>query len=155
MIRKIQVEDIPKVVALLREFAAFENLSSYCTATEDQLHSAMFGSKSIVEGLIAYDGDVAAAFALYYPNFSSFRAERGFHLEDLYISSDCRGKGIGEAILKEIARDAASRGFMRIDFNVLGWNTPALEFYKKLGAASNDEEAHFKFAGEAFEQLAS
>ncbi len=155
MIRKIQPEDISKVLDLLREFAAFENLSDYCTVTEKRLHAAMFGSNAMLEGLIAFNGDTAVGYALYYPNFSSFRGEQGFHLDDIYVTSSVRGQGVGEAMLKEIASIAASRGFERIDFHVLDWNTPAVEFYKKLGAVSNDEETHFKFAGEAFEQLAS
>jgi len=142
-------------MALVRELATFENLSEYCTVTEERLLSAMFGENAVVEGLIAFEGDTAIGYALYYPNFSSFRGERGFHLDDIYISSKYRGKGIGEAMLKEIARAAASRGFERIDFHVLDWNTPALKFYKKLGAVSNDEETHFKFSGDAFERLAS
>lgn len=154
MIRKIQQGDISSVLGLLRELAAYEDLSAYCTVTEERLHSAMFGDGSVVEGLIAFDGDAAVGYALYYPNFSSFRGERGFHLDDIYVKSDCRGKGIGEAMLKEIARDAASRGFERIDFQVLDWNASAIEFYKKLGAVFNDEETHFKFSGSAFDKLA-
>jgi len=155
MIRPIQPADIPSVLTLLREFAAFEYLEDYCTVTEDRLSSAMFGDNSVVEGLIAVDGDRAIGYALYYPNFSSFRGERGVHLDDIYVSAEYRGKGIGESMLREIARVAASRGFERIDFHVLDWNTPALGFYKKLGAVSNEEETHFKFSGDAFVSLAS
>lgn len=154
-IRNIQPGDIPIVLTLLREFAAYENLGEYCTATEERLHSAIFRADPVVRGLVAFDGETAIAYALYYPNFSSFRGELGFHLDDIFISEEYRGKGIGEAMLKEIAREAASRGFERIDFHVLDWNTPAVEFYRRLGAVSNDDETHFKFAGEAFEQLAS
>ena len=153
MIRKIQPEDISSVLDLLREFAAYEDLSAYCTVTEERLNTAMFGTNAVLEGLLALDGETAVGYALYYPNFSSFRGERGFHLDDIYVTSAVRGQGFGEAMLKEIAGDAASRGFERIDFHVLDWNTPAIEFYKKLGAVSNDEETHFKFAGEALEQL--
>ncbi|MBK8465772.1 MAG: GNAT family N-acetyltransferase [Chloracidobacterium sp.] len=154
MIRKICPEDLPTVLELLRELAAYEDLISYCTVTEERLHTAMFGADPVVKGLIAFDDEAAIGYALYYPNFSSFRGERGFHLDDIYVKKEYRGKGIGEAVLKEIARDAASKGFERIDFQVLDWNTPSIEFYKKLGAVSNDEETHFKFAGDAFEKLA-
>lgn len=155
MIKKIKPKDIPNVLNLLREFAAFEDLSAYCTVTEERLHSAMFGTAPVVEGLIAFDGETAVGYALYYPNFSSFKGDRGFHLDDIYVSSQYRGKGIGELMLKEIACTAASRGYERIDFHVLDWNTPAVKFYRKLGAVSNDEETHFKFAGDAFQRLAS
>lgn len=154
-IRNITQPDLPAVIGMLREFADFENLSDYCTATEERLYMAMFGDNAVVEGLIALDGETPVAYALYYPNFSSFRGERGIHLDDIYITSAYRKNGVGELILKKIAQIAASRGFERIDFNVLEWNTPALKFYDKHGAVCNKEERHFKFAGEAFETLAS
>jgi len=105
--------------------------------------------------LIAIDGENRVGYALFYPNFSSFRGERGLHLDDIYIRDEYRGTGVGETMLRDIAHIAASRGFERIDFQVLDWNTAAVKFYKKLGAVSNDEETHFKFAGEAFTALAS
>lgn len=154
-IRNIIQSDLPSVIEMLREFATFDNLGEYCTVTEERLYVAMFGARSVTEGLIALDGQAAVGYALFYPNFSSFRGDRGLHLDDIYISKEYRGKGIGEAMLKQIAREAASRGFERIDFHVLDWNSPAVEFYRKLGAVSNDEETHFKFAGDAFEKLAS
>ena len=150
-IRKITQDDLTAVVGLLREFAAFEDLSDYCTVTEERLSSAMFGENAVVEGLLALNGETAVASAL----FSSFRGERGIHLEDIYIKSEYRKHGLGEAMLKEIAQIAASRGFERIDFNVLEWNTPALKFYEKHGAVCNEEERHFKFADKTFEKLAS
>lgn len=154
-IRNVAQGDLPSLVEMLREFAAFENLSEYCTVTEERLHKALFGEGSVVEGLIAFDGNVPIAYALFYPNFSSFRGQRGIHLDDIYIKGDYRKNGLGEVMLKEIARTAASRGFERMDFNVLEWNTPALKFYEKLGAVGNMEERHFKFADSAFEALAS
>lgn len=154
-IRNITQADLPAVMELLHEFAAFESLSDYCTVTEERLFSAMFGDKAIVEGLIAFDGETAVGYALFFPNFSSFRGQLGLHLDDIYVNGEYRGKGIGEAMLKLIARLAASRGLDRIDFHVLDWNTPALKFYKKLGAVCNDEETHFKFADEPFERLSS
>lgn len=154
-IRRIEPADITSVVELIREFAAYEDLTEYCEITEERLSAAMFGPGVVVEGLIVFDGETAVAYALYYPNFSSFRGQCGLYLDDIYIKTDYREKGVGEAVLKEIARIAASRGFERIDFLVLDWNTPAVNFYKKLGAVCNEEETHFKFADEAFQRLAS
>ena len=139
----------------MREFAKFENLSEYCTVTEERLYAAMFGENAVVEGLIALAGQTLVGYAIYYPNFSSFRAQRGMYLEDIYINNKYRGMGLGETIIKEIARTAASRGFERIDFMVLDWNTPAVNFYKKLGAVRDDQERHFKFNDDAFVELAS
>lgn len=146
--------DLPAIVDLLREFAAFEDLSEYCTVTEERLHKAMFDDNSVVEGLLAFDSETPVAYALYYPNFSSFRGERGIHLDDIFIKDEYRKHGVGEALLKRIAQNAASRGFERIDFNVLEWNTPALKFYEKHGAVYYAEERHFKFSDTAFEKLA-
>jgi len=94
-------------------------------------------------------------YAFFFPNFASFRGQRGFYLEDIYIAESYRGKGVGEAMLRELARLAASRGYERIDFVVLDWNTSAIEFYKKLGAEMDRSERHFKFTDDAFRSLAS
>lgn len=153
VIRKIQPEDISSVLSLIRELAAYEDLTEYCTITVERMHKAMVGADAVVEGLIVCDEDIAVGYALFYPNFSSFRGERGFHLDDIYVKKEYRGKGLGEAMLKEIARDASSRGFERIDFQVLDWNEPSIQFYKNLGAVSNDNETHFKFSGDAFHKL--
>ena len=154
-IRKIHPADLASVVSLMREFAAFENLLDYCTVTEERLYTAMFGENAVVEGLIALTGQTPVGYALFYPNFSSFRAQRGLYLEDIYINSEYRGFGLGATIIREIARTAASRGLERIDFMVLDWNTPAVKFYKKLGAIRDDDERHFKFTDDAFIKLAS
>lgn len=154
-IRKMQPGDIPAVLRLLREFAEYEKLSDYCTATEEGLNEAIFGETAIAEGIVATEGENLSGYAIFYPNFSSFRSERGLYLEDIYLSPQFRGGGGGRRMLAEIARLASGRGFKRIDFQVLDWNTPAIEFYKKLGAVSNDDETHFKFSGDAFLSLAS
>ena len=152
-VRKIAPGDLAQVISLLREFGAFEDLSKYCTATEERFQAAMFGDGAVVEGLIAFDVEIPIAYALFYPNFSSFRGQRGLYLEDIYIKSEYRSCGLGEKMLREIARMAASRGFERLDFMVLDWNTPAVKFYEKLGALRDDDERHFKFTDDAFVRL--
>lgn len=101
------------------------------------------------------DGDTAIGYALFFPNFSSFRGQCGFYLDDIYVNAEYRGKGVGKLMLKQIARRAKDRGFERIDFLVLDWNTPASGFYQKLGAVRDSDERHFKFTDQAFERLAS
>ncbi len=151
---KIAIEkNISNIVAMIREFAAFENLSEFCKITEENLREAMFGANACVEGLMAFNENEAIGYALFYENFSSFRGQRGFYLEDLYVRPGYRGRGIGEAFLKKLAQIAASRNFKRIDFLVLDWNETAIRFYKKLGAAMDEEERHFKFTDRAFENL--
>ncbi len=154
-IRKITERDLSDIVRLLRDFAEYENLSEYCEVTEQRLRDAMFGDDGFVQGLIAHDGPTPVAYALFYPNFSSFRGERGLYLEDIYISAGYRGHKLGEKMLSWVARSARSRGYTRIDFLVLDWNASAIGFYLKHGAERNDGERHFKFAGEAFDRLAS
>jgi ribosomal protein S18 acetylase RimI-like enzyme len=154
-IREIAENDVAAIVSLMREFAEYENLSEYCTVTEERLYATMFGASAFVDGLIFFDDDAAIAYALFYPSFSSFRGERGLFLEDIYISEEYRRHNLGEKMLREIAHIAKERGCERIDFHVLDWNTPAVNFYLKHGAEKIDDERHYKFAGEAFEKLAS
>lgn len=152
-IREAAETDLPQIVRSIGDFARFERLEAYLEVTEDSLREAIFGPAAFVECLIAEESGDAAGYALYYRNFSSFRGQPGFFLEDLYVDERFRGRGLGLAFLKEIARRGRSRGIVRIDFQVLEWNTPAIKFYEKLGAVRDDEERHFKFAGDAFALL--
>ena len=154
-IRKIERSDLGTLLGMIREFAEFEKLTQYLEVTEERLSRAMFADDGPVEGLIAFAGEESVGYALFFPNFSSFRGQCGFYLDDLYIRPDFRGKGIGEAMLKEIARLGRNRGYERIDFVVLDWNTTAIGFYEKLGADKNEAERHFTFGGAAFDRLAS
>ncbi|HTK38019.1 MAG TPA: GNAT family N-acetyltransferase [Pyrinomonadaceae bacterium] len=153
-IRKTKLDDIASVIGLLRDFARFEMLEESCEVTEEKLAEAMFGENAFVEGLVAVTSENIVAYAIFYPNFASFRGQKGLFLEDLYIDAEYRGKGIGDAMLNEIARIAKSRNFVRIDFQVLDWNTPAIKFYEKHGAVRDDDERHYKFTDEAFQTLA-
>jgi len=154
-IRAAKREDIPALLGLLREFAEYEDLLSYLEVDAERLESALFAGSAVAEALVAFDGDEAVGYAFFYPNFASFRGQRGFYLEDIYVRPAYRGKGVGEMILRELARLAASRGYERIDFVVLDWNTSAIGFYKKLGAEMDESERHFKFTDEAFAALAA
>ncbi len=153
-IKKAEIENVPQIIALLREFAEYENLLGFVEITEDRLKIALFGEGKTAEAIVAFDGETPIGYAVFYPNFSTFRGQRGFYLEDIYITTSFRKKGVGEMMLKFIANLAKSRGFERIDFLVLDWNISAVEFYKKLGAVRDDDERHFKFTDEAFQKLA-
>ena len=152
-IKQAYEKDVSQIVEMLGEFAAFENLSDYCEITEEKLKDAMFGEKPCVEGLMAFAENEPVGYALFFENFTSFRGQRGVYLEDLYIKPEFRRLKIGEAFLKKLAQIAKERSCERIDFLVLDWNAPAIKFYKKFGAEINAEERHFRFAGEAFENL--
>jgi len=153
-VEPITEKDVPVILDLMREFAEFEKLSDFLGVTEERLRAAMFGPGAFVEGFIALSGREPAGYALFYPCFATFRGQRGIFLEDLYVSEEYRGKGIGEDLLRQIAQVASSRGFERIDFQVLEWNSPAIRFYEKLGATRNEVERHFTFGDSAFLELA-
>jgi ribosomal protein S18 acetylase RimI-like enzyme len=154
-IRPAAEEDISDILAMIREFAAYEELSQHCEVTEERLKTALFGEKGVAEAIIAVEKDAPVGYAVFYPNFLTFRGQRGLFLEDIYIRPEIRGLSLGEKMLRYIARLAKSRGFERIDFLVLNRNEPAIGFYKKLGAAVDESERHFKFTDQAFQKLAS
>lgn len=154
-IKPAEEKDVPTIVALIKEFAAFENLSDFCEVTEANLTDAMFGANKCVEGLMAFNENEPAGYALFFENFASFRGQRGFYLEDLYVKPEYRRLKIGEAFLRKMAEIAKSRNFRRIDFLVLDWNETAIRFYKKLGAEIDESERHFKFTDAAFEKLSA
>jgi ribosomal protein S18 acetylase RimI-like enzyme len=146
--------DVPAIVALMRDFAEYEKLLDAFEITEEKLAKALFNNDSFVHCLVAEKTGRIEAYAIFYPNFATFRGQMGMYLEDIYVSPDSRGGGIGESMLREIAKIAASSGFERIDFQVLDWNRSAIDFYIKLGAVRDDIERHFKFTDAAFADLA-
>ena len=147
-------ENIPQIYALMREFAEYEKLLDYFETTEERLQTALFGDGKVADAILAFENEKPIAYAVFFPYFATFRGQRGIYLEDIFITKDARGKGVGEMMLRFIARLAKARGFERIDFQVLEWNAPAIGFYEKLGAVRDDEERHFKFTDEAFQKLA-
>ncbi|HEY2847416.1 MAG TPA: GNAT family N-acetyltransferase [Pyrinomonadaceae bacterium] len=154
-IKRFEPADVAAVLGLLQEFAQYENLTEFLEVTEERIERAFFADGSHVEGLVAMSDGSAIGYAFFFPNFASFRGQRGFFLEDLYIKESFRGKSVGEKILRELARLATDRGYERIDFVVLDWNTSAIGFYKKLGAVMDHSERHFKFTDAAFKDLAT
>lgn len=153
-IEKAVEENIPQIIALMSEFAEYEKLLQFLEVTEERLQVALFGEGKVAEAIVAFEGEIAVAYAVFFPNFATFRGQRGIYLEDIFITKRARGRGIGEMMLKYIAKLSRTRGFERIDFQVLEWNTPAIGFYEKLGAIRDDEERHFKFTDAAFQNLA-
>lgn len=148
-------KDIPVIIELMREFAEYEYLLEYLEITERKLYEAMFGERGFVKCLIASDDEKPVAYALFYLNFASFRGQIGIYLEDIYITENYREHGLGEMMLRQIARIGKAGGAVRMDFQVLDWNAPAINFYKKHGACVDEAERHFKFTDEAFDRLAS
>lgn len=148
-------EHVSAIVELMREFAAYENLLEFLEITEEKLYDALFGENGFVECQVATSDEKVIAYALYFLNFSSFRGQTGVYLEDIYITESFRKYGIGELMLRQIARAGKENGAVRMDFLVLDWNTSAINFYKKHGAIMDEFERHFKFTDEAFQKLSS
>ena len=146
--------DLAEILSLMEEFADHVSLREHLVVNEERLAEAVFGESAFVELLTAARSGQVIGYAMYYPHFSSFRGEQGFYLEDIFVAKQFRGRGIGLAMIKRIALQAAKRGFCRIDFQVLNSNTAALEFYDRLGAEVKTDECRLKIAGPAFDKLA-
>jgi len=146
--------DIPLILELIRALAEYEKLAHKVTATEARLRETLFGVRPAAEVLLAHWDGECAGFAVFFANYSTFLAQPGIFLEDLYVKPHLRGKGIGLALLKRLAGIAVERGCGRMEWEVLDWNQPAIRFYKKLGAAPMDEWTKYRLTGEALESLA-
>lgn len=153
-IRSAEIEDIPVVLQLIRDLATYERAPNDVTATEEQLRKVLFGEKPSAEVLIAREGDTPVGFAVFFHNFSTWLGRPGLYLEDLFVQPEKRGKGYGRALLQNLARIAHERGCGRMEWAVLDWNDPAIQFYKKLGALPMEEWTVFRLTGDGITQLA-
>jgi GNAT superfamily N-acetyltransferase len=154
-IRPAVPSDVPTILTFVRELAEYEREPHAVTATETLVHSALFTSGAHVYVLIAELDGVAAGFALYFFNFSTWLGRPGIYLEDLYVRPDARGTGIGRRLIAHLAKIAVARGCARIDWSVLSWKTPAIAFYEKLGAVLQEEWKVCRLTGEAMTTLAA
>ena len=146
--------DLPVILELIRALAEYEKLAHKVTATEEKLRETLFGAKPAAEVLLAHWDEECAGFAVFFANYSTFLAQPGIFLEDLYVKPHLRGKGIGLALLKRLAGLAAERGCGRLEWEVLDWNQPSIQFYKKLGAVPMDDWTKYRLTGEALKSLA-
>jgi GNAT superfamily N-acetyltransferase len=147
--------DIPVILELIRALAEYEKLAHWVTATEERLRDTLFGAKPAADVLLAHYDLECAGFALFFENYSTFLAQPGIYLEDLYVKPHFRGKGIGFALLERLAQIAGERGCGRVEWQVLDWNQPSIEFYKKLGAVPLDDWTKYRLTGEALTRLAA
>jgi GNAT superfamily N-acetyltransferase len=141
--------DVPIILTLIRELADFERLLDQVIATEDRLKESLFGERPGAEVLMARLGNEPVGFALFFHNYSTFRAQPGIYLEDLYVRPAYRGRGFGEALLSRVAQLAVSRGCGRFEWSVLDWNQRAIDFYKKLGAVPLNDWTMFRVTDDA------
>ncbi len=147
--------DLSLILSFIKKLAEYEKLSHVVVATEDLLRDALFGPRPVAEVIIAYWDDEPVGFALFFHNFSTFLGRRGIYLEDLFVDPPHRGKGIGKALLVQLAKIAKERNCGRFDWAVLDWNKPSIEFYKSLGAVPLDDWTLFRLTGDALDRLAA
>ncbi len=147
-------KDVPIILGMIRELAEYEKLLHICVASEEQLRRTLFGERPAAEVLIARLDGAPVGFALFFPNYSTFLAQPGIFLEDLYVKPHARGKGAGLALLRELARIAVARGCGRVEWLVLDWNEPSIQFYRKLGAVPMDDWTTFRLTKEPLLRLA-
>ena len=147
-VRFARREDAP----LLRDFicglAEYEKLSDECFVTEEKLAATLFGPKPDAEALVAFLDGAPAGFALFFHTYSTFLAQRGLYLEDLFVKPELRGRGVGAALFKKLAGIAVERGCGRFEWAALDWNTPAIEFYERKGARKMTEWTTFRLTGD-------
>ena len=156
MIRHATPADVPEIHRMIRELAEYEKSLDEARASEEQLHEALFGERPAAFAHIAETGDgEVAGFSLWFLNFSTWRGVHGIYLEDLFVRPGLRGGGYGKALLTELARICVERGYERLEWSVLDWNTPSINFYKSLGAKPQDEWTVYRLTDEALTQLGS
>jgi GNAT superfamily N-acetyltransferase len=153
LIRDATVDDVPVIVSLVRELATYEREPDAVVATEDHFREALFGASPRASCLVAEDDNGIVGFALWFLNFSTWLGRHGVYLEDLFVRPSARGHGHGKALLTALARIAVERGYGRVEWSVLDWNTSAQDFYRSLGAAPMDEWTVWRLTGDALTNL--
>ena len=146
--------DVPAILTMIRGLAEYERLTHLCVATEADIFEALFGERPVAEVVLAWEGDEAIGFALFFRNFSTFLGRPGLYLEDLFVLPAKRGHGYGRALLIHLARLAVERGCGRFEWTVLDWNAPSIGFYQALGASVLPDWRITRVTGTALDQLA-
>jgi GNAT superfamily N-acetyltransferase len=153
-IRFAERADAPLILRLIKALSVYEKLEDKVIATEEKVEHALFGPRPYAETLIAELDGEAVGFALFFHNFSTFLAQPGIYLEDLFVEPEHRGAGVGRALLERLASIALERECGRLEWAVLDWNKDAIGFYKRLGATPNDDWTVYRLTGEALRALA-
>ncbi len=153
-IRPATRADVPIILQLIRDLATYERAPNEVTATEAGLAEVLFGQKPSAEVVLAFAGDNPVGFAVFFQNFSTWLGRPGIYLEDLFVKPEMRGRGYGRALLVHLAQIARNRNCGRMEWAVLDWNEPAIQFYRKLGAKPMDEWTVFRLARDGIASLA-
>ena len=155
LIEAATVDDVPLLLSLIRGLAEYERMSDEVLATDTRLRDTLFGSRPCAEAVIAWVDGEAVGFALWFHNYSTFLAQPGLYLEDLFVLPEWRGRGVGLALLRHLARIAIERDCGRMEWSVLNWNEPAIGFYRRIGARPMDEWTVYRLTGEDIRNLAT
>ena len=154
-IRPAAAGDVPRIVELIRELAEYERSLDQVTATEDDLRAALFAARPAVFAHVAEAADEVVGFALWFLNYSTWLGRHGIYLEDLYVNPAMRGRGIGKALLAELAATCVRHGYGRLEWWVLDWNAPAIGFYRSIGAEPMSEWTVQRLTGPPLSRLAT
>jgi GNAT superfamily N-acetyltransferase len=153
-IRPATAADVPVILSFIKKLAAYEELTHEVVATETLLRETLFGSPRTAEVAIGYCEGEPVGFVLFFHNYSTFLGRPGLYIEDLFVDETCRRRGFGRALLLYVAQLANERRCGRLEWAVLDWNEPAINFYKKLGAVALNEWTIYRVTGEALKKLA-
>lgn len=143
-IRQARIDDVPVILNFIKGIAEYEKLSHEVETTEEKLVQTLFAEHAYAEVLLAFEYNTPVGFALFFYNYSTFRARPGIYLEDLFVLPEHRGKGYGKALLESLIAIAKEKNCGRVEWSVLDWNTPAIDFYKSMGAKPMDEWTVFR-----------
>jgi GNAT superfamily N-acetyltransferase len=148
-VREARESDLDRIRQLIIDLAHYERAAHEVRTTTEQLRVALFGPQPAAYALVAESANQVVGFAIYFRNFSTWEGIHGIYLEDLYVMPEYRGTGLGRALLTSLAELAAERGYARLEWAVLDWNQPAIDFYRSLGAVAMDEWTVYRLSGEA------
>ena len=154
-IRKAELKDVPAIMALILQLAEYENAPEQVVATEADLVKTLFADQPKVFCHVATVDERVIGIAIWHLNYSTWLGKHGIYLEDLFVISEARGKGHGIALLRELAKICVENNYQRLQWWILDWNEPSIEFYKSLGAVAMDEWTVFRMSGEPLKKLAS
>ena len=155
IIRPAELTDVPTIMQFIIDLAVYEKAVEEVVSNEEHIIKALFCEQARAFGLIAEVDGTAVGFAVYFYNYSTWLGKHGIYLEDLYVTPDSRGLGAGKALLQRLAQLAVENDCHRLEWSVLDWNEPAIQFYKAMGAVAMDEWTVYRLTGKALKQFAS
>ncbi len=152
-VRHATEADVPAILRFIQELAEYEKLPDEAKATEEDLQHTLFGARPYAEVLIAEQNQTPVGFALFFHNYSTWLGKPGIYLEDLYVQPRARGLGLGKELLTRLAQLTHDRGCGRLEWSVLDWNRPAIDFYESVGAVPMTGWTTYRLSGTALQQL--